>query len=75
MLVNYLALSIFYWLHFDDIKNYASANFFLCRENHQRSLINHIIYIMTHIINEEASQTLLDVILRKLVKDGKVSHK
>ncbi|XP_075648967.1 sister chromatid cohesion protein PDS5 homolog B isoform X1 [Castanea sativa] len=45
--------------------------FSVVRENHQRSLINHIIYIMTHIINEEASQTLLDVILRKLVKDGK----
>jgi hypothetical protein len=29
--------------------------------------------IMTHIINEEASQTLLDVILRNLVKEGKVS--
>ncbi|KAK4572839.1 hypothetical protein RGQ29_031022 [Quercus rubra] len=45
--------------------------FSVVRENHQRSLINHIISIMTHIINEEASQTLLDVILRKLVKDGK----
>ncbi|KAM3683139.1 hypothetical protein ACB098_12G123600 [Castanea mollissima] len=47
--------------------------FSVVRENHQRSLINHIIYIMTHIINEEASQTLLDVILQKLVKDGKVA--
>nr|XP_023895228.1 sister chromatid cohesion protein PDS5 homolog A isoform X3 [Quercus suber] len=45
--------------------------FSVVRENHQRSLINHIISIMTRIINEEDSQTLLDVILRNLVKDGK----
>jgi hypothetical protein len=29
--------------------------------------------IMTHILNEEASQTVLDVIMRNLVKEGKVS--
>ncbi|KAK9993628.1 hypothetical protein SO802_023331 [Lithocarpus litseifolius] len=56
----------------DDLVLETFNTFFsVVRENHQRSLINHIIYIMTQIINEEASQILLDVILRKLVKDGK----
>lgn len=49
-------------------------SFFLkYRENHQQSLINHIMSIMTHILNEETSQTVLDVIMRNLVKEGKVS--
>ncbi|XP_062146872.1 sister chromatid cohesion protein PDS5 homolog B isoform X4 [Alnus glutinosa] len=45
--------------------------FSVVRENHQQSLINHIMSIMTHILNEETSQTVLDVILRNLVKEGK----
>jgi sister-chromatid-cohesion protein PDS5 len=60
-------------LNFDDINNNALHFFFKCRENHQQSLINHIMSIMTHILNEETSQTVLDVILRNLVKEGKVS--
>lgn len=46
---------------------------FVFREHHQRSLINDMLSIMTHILNEEASQPLLDVILRNLLKEGKVS--
>lgn len=46
---------------------------FLDREHHPQSLINDILSIMTHILNEEVSQALLDVILRNLVKEGKVS--
>ncbi|KAJ9167086.1 hypothetical protein P3X46_021763 [Hevea brasiliensis] len=44
--------------------------FSVVRENHQRSLINDIMSIMTHILNEEASKPLSDVILRNLVKEG-----
>ncbi|XP_030933150.1 sister chromatid cohesion protein PDS5 homolog A isoform X6 [Quercus lobata] len=66
-------------IHCNDLVLETFNTFFsVVRENHQRSLINHIISIMTHIINddeeeEEASQTrlVLDVILRKLVNDGK----
>lgn len=59
-------------LNFDDINN-GTLHFFKCRENHQQSLINHIMSIMIHILNEETSQTVLDVILRNIVKEGKVS--
>ncbi|XP_059435125.1 sister chromatid cohesion protein PDS5 homolog B isoform X2 [Corylus avellana] len=45
--------------------------FSVVRENHQQSLINHIMSIMTHILNEETSQTVLDMIMRNLVKEGK----
>ncbi|POO00116.1 Coatomer beta subunit [Trema orientale] len=45
--------------------------FSVVREHHQRSLINDILSIMTHILNEEASQPLLDVILRNLLDEGK----
>ncbi|XP_015571530.1 sister chromatid cohesion protein PDS5 homolog B isoform X2 [Ricinus communis] len=44
--------------------------FSIVRENHQRSLINDVLSIMTHILNEEASLPLSDVILRNLVKEG-----
>ncbi|XP_043809611.1 sister chromatid cohesion protein PDS5 homolog A isoform X1 [Manihot esculenta] len=44
--------------------------FSVVRENHQRSLINDIMSIMTHILNEEASKPLSDVILRNLIKEG-----
>ncbi|KAJ4700670.1 sister chromatid cohesion protein PDS5-like A isoform X1 [Melia azedarach] len=50
-------------------------NFFsvvrLCSEPHLSSLINHILSIMTHILNEEASQPLLEAVLRNLVKQQK----
>ncbi|XP_050211868.1 sister chromatid cohesion protein PDS5 homolog B [Mercurialis annua] len=44
--------------------------FSVVRESHQKSLINDILSIMTHIINEESSLSLSDVILRNLVKEG-----
>lgn len=46
---------------------------FLCREKHEKSLINDIMSILTHIIDEEASEQLLEVILRNLLKEEKVS--
>lgn len=45
--------------------------FSVVREHHQRSLINDILSIMSDILNEEASQPLLDVILGNLLKEGK----
>ncbi|KAF5450729.1 hypothetical protein F2P56_031056 [Juglans regia] len=48
-----------------------SIFFLVVRENHQQSLINHIVSIMTHILTEETSQTVVDVILRNLVNEGK----
>lgn len=52
-------------------------NFFsvvrLCSEPHLSSLINYILSIMTHIINEEASQPLLEVVLWNLVRQEKDS--
>ncbi|EXB44382.1 hypothetical protein L484_020194 [Morus notabilis] len=45
--------------------------FSVVREHHQRSLVNDILSIVTHILNEEASQPLLDLILRNLLKEGK----
>ncbi|KAL9449811.1 hypothetical protein AB3S75_011691 [Citrus x aurantiifolia] len=52
-------------------------NFFsvvrLCNEPHLSSLINHMLSIMTHIINEETSLPLLEVVLWNLVKQEKDS--
>ncbi|GMN51774.1 hypothetical protein TIFTF001_020914 [Ficus carica] len=45
--------------------------FSVVREHHQRSLINDILSIMSDILNEEASQPFLDVILGNLLKEGK----
>ncbi|CAK7346982.1 unnamed protein product [Dovyalis caffra] len=42
-------------------------------EHHQQSLINEILSIMKHILNEEASQALSDVILLNLIKEGKAA--
>ncbi|WCJ44636.1 hypothetical protein M5689_025294 [Euphorbia peplus] len=44
--------------------------FSVVRENHQKTLIDDILSIMTHILQEEASQALSDVILQNLVKEG-----
>ncbi|KAK2659490.1 hypothetical protein Ddye_006023 [Dipteronia dyeriana] len=47
-------------------------NFFsIVSEHHQQNLINDILSIMTHILNEEVTQPLLEVILQNLVKQGK----
>lgn len=53
--------------------DYINGIGFFFREHHQRSLINDIISILSDILNEEASQPLLDVILGNLLKEGKVS--
>ncbi|XP_017981381.1 PREDICTED: sister chromatid cohesion protein PDS5 homolog A isoform X2 [Theobroma cacao] len=45
--------------------------FSVVREHHQQSLINDILSIMTHILNEEVSHQLTDVILRNLVQESK----
>ncbi|KAH7567871.1 hypothetical protein JRO89_XS07G0171100 [Xanthoceras sorbifolium] len=45
--------------------------FILCSEHHQQNLINDILSIMTHILNEEVTQPVLEVILQNLVKQGK----
>uniref|UniRef100_A0A2P2M3Q4 Uncharacterized protein MANES_18G076700 n=1 Tax=Rhizophora mucronata TaxID=61149 RepID=A0A2P2M3Q4_RHIMU len=47
--------------------------FSVVRERHQQSLINDILSIMIHILNEEASQPLSDVILRNLALEGKAA--
>ncbi|KAJ6730469.1 ANDROGEN INDUCED INHIBITOR OF PROLIFERATION AS3 / PDS5-RELATED [Salix viminalis] len=48
--------------------------FFSCvREHHQRSLIDEVLSIMKHVLNEEASQALSDVILLNLIKEGKAA--
>ena len=36
-------------------------------------MIDEILSIMKHVLNEEASQALLDVILLNLIKEGKAS--
>ncbi|XP_030527999.1 sister chromatid cohesion protein PDS5 homolog B isoform X3 [Rhodamnia argentea] len=45
--------------------------FSIVREKHEKSLINDIMSILTHIIDEEASEQLLEVILRNLLKEEK----
>ncbi|XP_062078396.1 sister chromatid cohesion protein PDS5 homolog B isoform X2 [Humulus lupulus] len=55
----------------DLIMEMFSIFFSVVREHHQRSLINDILSIMTHILNEEATQPLLDVILQNLLKEEK----
>lgn len=45
--------------------------FSVVREHHQQSLFNDISSIMSDIVNEEASQSIIDVILQNLVKEGK----
>ncbi|KAM1022944.1 hypothetical protein COP2_045050 [Malus domestica] len=45
--------------------------FSVVRQHHQQSLINDILSIMVHILNEEASQPLLNVVLQNLVKELK----
>lgn len=47
--------------------------FFLGRDHHQQSLINDVLSIMTHILNEEVSHQLMDVILGNLIQESKVS--
>ncbi|XP_065880511.1 sister chromatid cohesion protein PDS5 homolog B [Euphorbia lathyris] len=47
--------------------------FSIVRENHQATLIDDLLSIMTHILHEEASQALSDVILRNLIKEGKAA--
>ncbi|KAJ8770754.1 hypothetical protein K2173_021401 [Erythroxylum novogranatense] len=49
--------------------------FSVVRECHGPSLINDLLSIMTSILNEEASQPLLDVILGSLVKEGQELEK
>lgn len=50
----------------------TALHFRLCSEPHLSSLINHMLSIMTHIINEETSLPLLEVVLWNLVKQEKV---
>ncbi|KAF3445662.1 hypothetical protein FNV43_RR10838 [Rhamnella rubrinervis] len=45
--------------------------FSVVREHHQQSLISDILSIMTHILQEEASEQLLELILRNLLKEEK----
>ncbi|XP_038716130.1 sister chromatid cohesion protein PDS5 homolog A isoform X1 [Tripterygium wilfordii] len=45
--------------------------FSVVRENHQQSIIDRILSIMTDILSEEASQSLLDVVLQNLLMEGK----
>ncbi|XP_022773246.1 sister chromatid cohesion protein PDS5 homolog A-like isoform X6 [Durio zibethinus] len=45
--------------------------FSVVRDHHQQSLINDILSIMVHILNEEVSDQLMDVIFRNLIKEGK----
>ncbi|XP_008219648.1 PREDICTED: sister chromatid cohesion protein PDS5 homolog A isoform X1 [Prunus mume] len=45
--------------------------FSVVRVHHQQTLINDVLSVMVHILNEEASQPLLDVVLQNLVKEGK----
>ncbi|KAK9271081.1 hypothetical protein L1049_026670 [Liquidambar formosana] len=45
--------------------------FSVVRENHQQSLVDAILSIMTLILKEKVSQPLMDVILRNLLKEGK----
>ncbi|XP_012078230.1 sister chromatid cohesion protein PDS5 homolog A [Jatropha curcas] len=54
----------------DLVREMFNIFFSIVRENHQRSLINDILSIMGHILNEEASQPLSDLILQNLVKEG-----
>lgn len=52
----------------------TALHFRLCSEPHLSSLINHMLSIMTHIINEETSLPLLEVVLWNLVKQEKVRN-
>ncbi|GAV71980.1 Cnd1 domain-containing protein [Cephalotus follicularis] len=45
--------------------------FSVVRKDHQQCLKNDILSIITHVLNEEASQPLSDIILQNLVKDEK----
>ncbi|XVF64578.1 hypothetical protein PTKIN_Ptkin09bG0180000 [Pterospermum kingtungense] len=45
--------------------------FSVVRDHHQPSLINDVLSIMTHILNEEVSDELIDVILRNLIQESK----
>ncbi|KAM1013870.1 hypothetical protein FF1_043727 [Malus domestica] len=45
--------------------------FSVVRQHHQQSLINDILSIMVHILNEKASQPLLNVVLQNLLKELK----
>lgn len=45
---------------------------FVFREDHQQSLYQSMVSIMTNILEEKVDQPLLDVILRNLLKKGKV---
>ncbi|XVE55344.1 hypothetical protein DITRI_Ditri03aG0151400 [Diplodiscus trichospermus] len=45
--------------------------FSVVRHHHQQSLINDILSIMTHILNEEVSHQLVEVILRNLIQESK----
>ncbi|XP_010063388.2 sister chromatid cohesion protein PDS5 homolog A [Eucalyptus grandis] len=45
--------------------------FSIVREKHEKTLINDVMSILTHIIDEEASEQLLEVILRNLLKEEK----
>ncbi|XP_022768195.1 sister chromatid cohesion protein PDS5 homolog A-like isoform X10 [Durio zibethinus] len=45
--------------------------FSVVRDHHQQSLINDILSIMTHILNEEVSHELMDLILRNLIQESK----
>ena len=46
--------------------------FRLCRADHHASVVDAMSSIMVQILNEEASQQLLEVLLRNLIKGGKV---
>ncbi|TYH89080.1 hypothetical protein ES332_D01G234300v1 [Gossypium tomentosum] len=45
--------------------------FSVVRDHHQQSLINDVLSIMTHILNEEVSHQLMDVILGNLIQESK----
>ena len=46
---------------------------FFYRDYHEPSLVNNILSIMTHILSEDASLPLVDVVLHNVVKEEKVS--
>lgn len=46
--------------------------FIVCSEHHQQNLINDILSIMTHVLHEEVTAPLMEVILQNLVKQEKV---
>ncbi|KAM7256072.1 hypothetical protein ACFE04_011813 [Oxalis oulophora] len=58
---------------FDLVFEMFNVFFSVVSEHHQQSVITDILSIMTHILNEEASEPLVDIVMQNLIKEGKGS--